>query len=249
MINFEKGRLIAKIKGGKNNNKLIYVDCEDDSDDSTQELSLSDGKLVPLPNIDTREVVYVAGPSGSGKSTYASDYIKSYLSIFPERDFFIFSRTDAKDDPAFNNLDFHQVMIDESLLEDPIDITQELTNGCIILFDDVNTIQNMALKKAVDNLMADIMECGRKLEIYCVITNHLVIPNEKKMARTVLNECTSLTVFPKSGSTHQIKYALKTYFGYTNKQIEKFLKTKSRWITFYKTYPQIILDQFKIQIS
>lgn len=248
MINFESGRLIAKIKGGKNNNKLIYVDCESEDDDGLKEIGTSDGKFVPLPDVDRREVVYVAGPSGSGKSTYAADYIKSYLAVFPDKDFFVFSRTDAKDDPAYKGLKFHQVLIDESLLDDPIDITKELTNGCIILFDDVNTIQNNNLKKAVDNLMSDIMECGRKLEIYCVITNHLVIPNEKKMARTVLNECTSLTVFPKSGSSHQIKYALRTYFGYTNKQIDNFLKTKSRWITFYKTYPQIVLSQYEIQI-
>lgn len=247
MINFDEGRLIAKIKGGKNDNKLIYMD-ERESDGGITEIEVTDGKFIPLPDVDKREVVYVAGPSGSGKSTYAAEYIKSFLRIFPSKDFFIFSRTDAKDDPAFKGMKYSQVTIDESLIDDPIDITKELTQGCIILFDDVNTIQNIDLKKTIDNLMSDIMECGRKLGIYVVITNHLVIPNEKKMARTVLNECTSLTVFPKSGSTHQIKYALRTYFGYTNRQIDSFINTKSRWVTFFKTYPQIIMSQYEIQI-
>lgn len=250
MLSFDTGRLLAKVKGGKHNSKLVYIDTkDDDTEDGLREIKLSEGMFVPLPDVDKREVVYIAGPSGSGKSTYAADYIKSYLSIFPDKDFFIFSRTKADDDPAFNKMKYHQVLIDESLLENPIDITQELTQGCIILFDDVNTIQIDALKKAVDKLMADIMECGRKLEIYCVITNHLVIPNEKKMARTVLNECTSLTVFPKSGSTQQIKYALKQYFGYSPKQITGFLENnKSRWITFYKTYPQVVMSQKLILI-
>lgn len=243
MLNFDDGRLLATIKGGKNKDKLIYLD--ENNKKGKMRIDVSDGKIVPVPDVDTREVVYIAGPSGSGKSTYASDYIKSYLSLFPDKDFFVFSRTDASDDPAFSGLHFNQVLIDETLLENPIDITEELTSGCIILFDDVNTIQNDKLKKAVDRIMSDIMECGRKLDIYCVITNHLVIPNEKKMARTVLNECTSLTVFPKSGATQQIKYALKTYFGYSNKQIDSFLKTKSRWITFYKTYPQLVMTQFE----
>lgn len=246
MLNFDDGRLLAKISGGKHKNKLIYLD--ENNKRGMMNIEIKDGKIVPVPDIDKREVVYIAGPSGSGKSTYAADYIKSYLTLFPSKDFFVFSRTDASNDPAFRGLKFNQVLIDETLLENPIDITQELTEGCIILFDDVNTIQNDKLKKAVDNIMADIMECGRKLEIYCVITNHLVIPNEKKMARTVLNECTSLTVFPKSGATQQIKYALKTYFGYSNKQIDKFLNTKSRWITFYKTYPQIIMSQYACYI-
>lgn len=239
MLNYKDGRLIAKIKA-KHDDRLVYVS---EKEKGKKEIKLTSGKFVPLPDIDKREVVYVAGPSGSGKSTYAANYIKNFLTVFPDKDFFIFSRTNAEDDPAFNDLPYSQVMIDESLLENPIDITKELTQGCIILFDDVNTIQNTKLKKAVDDLMADIMECGRKLGIYCVITNHLVIPNEKKMARTVLNECTSLTIFPKSGSTHQIKYALKTYFGYSVKQIDKLLKTDSRWITFFKTYPQVILSQ------
>lgn len=242
MLNYDDGRVIAKIKGGRDNGRIVFMS---DSKKGKTKIELNKGKFIPLPDIEKREVVYIAGPSGSGKSTYAADYIKCFLKIFPEKDFFIFSRTNADDDPAFRGLNYSQVSIDESLIENPIDITQELTEGCIILFDDVNTIQNVKLKKVVDNLMSDIMECGRKLGIYCVITNHLVIPNEKKMARTVLNECTSITVFPKSGSSHQIKYALKTYFGYSPKQIEQFLQSDSRWITVYKTYPQIILSQNK----
>jgi hypothetical protein len=89
--------------------------------------------------------------------------------------------------------------------------------------------------------MSDIMEIGRKLNIWLVITNHLVIPNEKKMARTIMNEMHSMTVFPKSGSAQQIRYALKTYFGLTNKQIDEIIKMPSRWITVYKSYPQYVL--------
>lgn len=247
MFNSKEGRLIGKIKNKKNKSKerLIYID---DKVRGTSNVVTTSGMIMPLPDVDKREVVYIAGPSGSGKSTYAATYIKNFLSIFPEKDFFIFSRTSADDDPAFKNMQYSQVMVDQSLVENPIDITQELTEGCIILFDDVNTIQDPKLKKAVDNLMNDIMECGRKLGIYCVITNHLVIPNERKMARTVLNECTSLTVFPKSGGSQQITYALKTYFGYTPKQIAKILNTDSRWITIFKTYPQAIMTQHEAYI-
>lgn len=247
MFNGEEGKLIGKIKNKKDKRKerLIYIN---EKVKGTNTVKTNSGVIIPLPDLDKREVVYIAGPSGSGKSTYAATYIKNFLTIFPEKDFFIFSRTNADNDPAFKNIQYNQVMIDQTLLENPIDITQELTEGCIILFDDVNTIQDTKLKKIVDNLMNDIMECGRKLGIYCVITNHLVIPNERKMARTVLNECTSLTVFPKSGGTQQITYALKTYFGYTQKQIAKILQTNSRWITIYKTYPQAIMTEHEVYI-
>jgi hypothetical protein len=64
----------------------------------------------------------------------------------------------------------------------------------------------------------------------------------------LLYECTSLTVFPKSGNTQQVNYALKTYWGYTAKQIREFLDTKSRWVTFTKEYPSVIFTKYEIYI-
>jgi adenosyl cobinamide kinase/adenosyl cobinamide phosphate guanylyltransferase len=244
------GKMIAKVSGQKSKKnkyagRVIYVD-DTKSKREKEEIDVGNNLIKIVPNVDSREVIYVAGPSGSGKSHYAANYIKNYITLFPKSDFFVFSRTDIKDDPVFNGLNPSQVTIDEELIENPIDITTELKKGSIILFDDVNTIQNTALKKIVDDIMADIMEVGRKLCLYIVITNHLIIPNERKIARTILNECNSLTVFPKSGSTQQIKYALKNYFGYSYKQIDSFIKINSRWLTFTKSYPQMILSEHKI---
>lgn len=244
MLNYKKGNTIAMIDGGKGDGKILFVNPKIIKRDE-EEIVLKNGKFLPIPPAKGRSVVYIAAPSGAGKTTFAAEYIKAYLAIFPEKDFFIFSRTDAKDDKAFRGMKYSQVKIDKSLIEDPIDITKELTNGCIILFDDVNTILDDKIKKEVDKLMADIMEVGRKLNISIVITNHLVIPNEKKIARTILNECQSLTVFPKSGSVQQIRYCLKNYFGYDDKQIKEFLKEDTRWIMFFKSYPQIVLTERK----
>lgn len=270
MLSFDKGRPIAKIEGGKLNGEIVHLQTDDnsqccskcskkclkkpccggcnmcyDSDDDNgeigDEISIRDGKMVPIPNLEQRAVDYIAGPSGSGKSSYASNLIKIFKKVYPDKKFYVFSRTDTSDDPAFKGLKPIQVTIDESLVEDPIDITNELSGGCLVLFDDCNTIQDDKQKKAVDKLMADIMEVGRKLGIWIIITNHLVIPNEKKMARTVLNEMHSLTVFPKSGSTQQIRYCLKQYFGLNNKQIDEIISLPSRWVTINKNYPMCVL--------
>jgi hypothetical protein len=233
MLSKKDGRAFAKIAPGKG--KVLYIN----ENEGINEISLSRGeKLEPLPNIDTRECVYIAGPSGSGKSTYAATYIKNFLKIFDNMDFYIFSRKDHDD--ALDKLNPIRINIDESLVTDPIDITKDLEGGAIVLFDDVNTIQDDKIRKAVNNLMADIMEVGRSFNVYIVITNHLVIPNEKKIARTILNECHSLTVFPKSGTSQQINYALKTYFGLSKKQIEEILHLPSRWVTICKGYPQYV---------
>jgi hypothetical protein len=275
MLNFSKGRPLAKIEGGEYKGEILYIDTTDKEDDNCcdckicskkcyykpcckkctvyyEEINSSEenfgdffkinkGKLLPLPKIDERSVDYIAGPAGSGKSTYAAGLAKAFKKIYPDKDFFIFSRTDSKKDPAFKGLRPIQVPIDESIIEDPIDITNELTGGCLILFDDCNTIQNDKHKKAIDNLIADIMEVGRKLNVWIIITNHLVIPNEKKIARTIMNEMQSLTVFPKSGSSQQIRYCLKQYYGLNNKQIDSVLSIPSRWVTIFKNYPMCVL--------
>lgn len=264
MLSFTKGRPIAKVVGGRHNNKILGIVtdnikqcckkcskkcekrpccggcnmCFDKRGDIGDMLILKDGKLDPLLNIEERSVNYIAGPSGSGKSTYAANLMNNYKKIFPQKDIFIFSRADINSDPALKHLGAAQILVDENLIKNPIDITKELTGGSLLLFDDCNTIQDDKIKKAVIKLMDDIMEVGRKLDITIIITNHLVIPNERKSARTILNEAQYMTVFPKSGSSQQIHYCLKTYFGLPKKKIEEILSLPSRWITLIKNYPQ-----------
>jgi Cdc6-like AAA superfamily ATPase len=250
MLNFSEGKPIAHIIGGHMNGEIIYISEKENNehnldssseDEYTENISLTNGNLSPLLNPNERTVAYIAGPSGSGKTTYAVNLIKNFNKIHPKKPFYLFSRSDHKSDPAFKGLKVNQVIIDENLIEEPIDITEELTEGSILLFDDCNTIQNDKIKHAVDKLMSDIMEIGRKLDITIIITNHLVIPNEKKVARTIMNELQLLTIFPKSGSSQQINYALKTYFGLNNNQIQSIISIPSRWITISKTYPMYVL--------
>jgi hypothetical protein len=219
-------------KGGKQSKK--------NNDLGTEYNCKSCCKLIPLPNLEARSVDYVAGPSGSGKSTITADMATEFKKKFPRRPIYIFSRTDARDDPAYRHLKPKQIDLD-TLLEYPIDVTREIEGGCLMIFDDCQTIQNPELKKEVDKLMEDAMEVGRKIGCWMIISNHLVVPNEKKLARTIMNEMHSLTVFPKSGSSQQIRYALKTYFGLNNKQINKILESKSRWVRINKSYPMYVV--------
>jgi hypothetical protein len=226
-------------------NKCDLYSSESDSEDenSDTEFHTQRGKkLIPLPDLTGRFVEYIAGPSGSGKSTIASGLAEEFRKVNPDAPIYMFSRTDAKNDPAFTKLKLIQIPIDESLLEDPIDITNEIEEeGALLIFDDCGTIHNDKLRKEVEKLMSDAMEVGRKLNCNMIITNHLIIPNEKKFARTVLNEMNMLTVFPKSGSAQQIRYVLKTYWGMNNQQIDNILSINSRWLRISKNYPQYVL--------
>lgn len=259
MLSYTKGRPIAIVDGelinldtdDHNTDKPRYSDSEEsdsESEESCLGLELEANHVEPLLDMEKRDIAYIAGPAGSGKSTFAANLIRKFMKVHPEKQLYVFSRTDAKQDPVLRGLPINQVMIDEDLVKQPIDITQELTEGAIVLFDDVNTIQNDKVKKAVDKLLADILEIGRRLNIWTVITNHLVIPNEKKIARTILNELHSLTVFPKSGSSQQISYALKQYFGLSKSQIDQILQLDSRWVTINKSYPMYVMYEHGIYI-
>lgn len=220
---------------------MCYKDKTDRLSDLGNSIKFTEGNLMPLPNIEGRSVDYIAGPSGSGKTTQAVSLINAFKKIFPDKDFYLFSRTNYKEDPAYKGLRPIQIPINDDLIENPIDITKELRGGTILLFDDCNTVQNSKQKKEVDKLMGDIMETGRKLGIWIVITNHLVLPSERQMARTVMNELHTMTIFPRSGSTQQITYSLKTYFGLSKKQIDEILQLPSRWVLVSKSYPQFVV--------
>lgn len=271
MLSFNNGRPIAKIIGGENNGRLINIlsdeqnnkhikcckcrdcseDCYDepccrkcrvgyeDEDDLGSEFEIDDGKLIPVPNIDTRQILFISGPSGSGKSTLASKWLEMYKKIFPNKEILLFSRKPS--DPVLDRLKVSRFIIDESIIEHPIDFTKDLKDfGCVV-FDDCNTFQNDGVKKAVSKLMHDILEVGRSFGIYCVITSHLLSPNEKKDSRTIWNEAQEICIFPKSGSRHSMEYALKNYCGFDKKTINEILSLPSRWVIIGKSYPQYVL--------
>lgn len=246
MLNFVDGLPIAIVKNKNSRrpvNKMLFLDENDDT--GMHQVHLPESQIFsPLANEKTRDVVYVCAPSGAGKSTYAADYLRAFNTLFKNAPIYAFSRVSIYDDPAYTDIkNIIEVPIDENLLANPIDILADIDDEyCCILFDDVNTVNDKDLKDALFKIIYDVLECGRKKNIYSVITSHLIIPSDKKFARCILNECTSLTVFPKC-SVQQIRYALKTYIGLPSKDIDFWLKQDSRWLTFSKTYPHYVLGQ------
>jgi len=249
-LNFQEGTPIARIITGTFKNKIIYISTEDKSDDTdflgTKKIDLKKDSLEPILNPDERTVTYIAGPAGSGKSTIAAQLIGVFKKLHPKSNVYFFSRTDYKDDPAYAHLKLKQITLDDSLVTEPIDIT-EIENQAMVVFDDTNTIIDKHIKEAVEALIADILEVGRKLNLSIIITSHL-INSGGKLTRTILNELQSLIVYPSSGSAYQIRYVLKQYFGLDHKQIDTILKLPSRWVMIRKNYPTTIVYSHGVYI-
>lgn len=249
MLNLDDGRVMGFVQGGKSDGEIIYLDQDnmnfDDSEeeihDGFESVKLKTGIMVPLMDTEERGVAYIAGPSGSGKSTYAAQLAMSYKAIFPKRDIYIFCRTDVSNDPAYAPLKPTQILLNQDLLDNPIDIETDVKKGSLLIFDDVGSINDGKMKKALSKLVVDICEVGRKLGIWIILTSHLVNPDDRNLSRCMMNELTTFTFFPRSGATHQITYSLDKYFGLSKPQIKRIMDLPSRWVTVYRTFPQAVM--------
>jgi hypothetical protein len=214
----------------------IYVDAMSTiSQQNGKEFLINSGEMIQLPNIETRECIYISAPSGAGKSTYARHYIQQYQELFPDNKIFVFSRD--TEDPALDDLNISRIAINTELVTDPID-KNELKNS-LVLFDDTDTIPDEEQKKAVASLRNDLLETARKGSTYVINTSHQI--TNFKHTKVVLNESQTVTFFPQSSGTHGIKYFLDKYCGLGKKEIEKILKLPSRWVTVSKCFPMYVL--------
>lgn len=202
-----------------------------------KEFHINQGSLCQVPNEKLqRECLYIAGPSGSGKSTYVNNFVREYKKTFPDREIYIFSRVED-DETLEANDDIKHVMVDEQLLDDPIE-NSELEKSAVI-FDDIDTIPDKALMNYVCDLRNDLLETGRHNKVTMLCTSHLLM--DYKKTRTLLNEATTVTFFPRSGSSYHIQRFLKVYCGLNNAQIDRILNLPSRWVTVNKTAPMWVL--------
>ncbi len=250
MLSFDgrKGsRPVAIVKGGKNNGQVVYVDQAKQTNEifksqtkkTGQGIILKDGVFEVLPSEKTR-VSFTAGPSGSGKTTACANYVKYYKQMYPRALFILFSQ--KKHDPVLDKLRPHRVVVDESLIEEPIEI-DEIPKQSIVVFDDIDHLTSKPLQNMVNTLKSQLMEIGRANGIHVYVIQHLINGNERKLTRTTMNEMQAFTFFGNSGSTQPIKYNLSQYFGLGNKDIDKILDINSRSVTILKESPQVLISE------
>lgn len=237
MFSFKEGRKIGKIIGGKKDGKFIYITDKID-EKNKKEIILKDGVIIPLPNKDVVEKIYISAPSGAGKSTFAGDYINQYKKMFKDDEVYILSS--ITEDKVLDKYDPIRIPLDESFIE--MDLQPEEIENSLMVFDDTDTIQNARIRNTVGNFRDWLLEQGRHFNIRLLITSHLL--SNYKHTRRILNEATAVVVFPKSGSgTYHIKNFLKTYCGFDKAETKKFLNLNSRWVMVYRSYPQYVLYQ------
>ena len=253
-LNFDRlGRFLAKVEGGKYDKKIVSVTSEvtpapagaaDEYSKPFSKLNIGEGKFQQVPDPDSeRQILYITGASGSGKSTYTAKWCLNYKRLFPKNSFYCFSA--LKEDESLDVIKPKRIAINAALVSDPIPI-EEFKDSCLI-FDDIDVISDKKQREAVYGILNAALETGRHFRVTVIITNHLATGG--KDTRRVLNECSSVTYFPYSGSNVGLKRLLVDYLGLDAKAI-KYIKTlKSRWATIFRAYPNVVMTERDIWLS
>lgn len=253
MFSFKKSSHPVAIIRSKNKaleGKVMYIHDNGphssklpDTPDMFDTIQLPTGSFFEhFPNVENRDIHLITGASGSGKSYLAGAYARNFRDLFKsEPEEIILFKPTTQEDIAFKKLKMVQVKLDDSLLSDPITIEdlESKNKPVLVIFDDCESITNKKIRENVKALQDSILMAGRKLEIYCIIINHLMTNYSE--TRVVLNELSCITLFPHSCSYDGAKYVLTKYMGLNKPQIEHLMSLPTRWCTVYRNFPRFVL--------
>ncbi len=154
---------------------------------------------------------------------------------------------DALDDnPTFGD-NIIRVLDDvdeEDLFTNPLD-QEDFEEDSVVVFDDCTKLKGIKERYAVQEILDLLLECARSYNITIICTSHIL--SNYKSTRTINNECTSFTVFPKkSGGLTAIRTYLDKKIGMSNEQRKKFLSMSknSIFVTLNRCVdPMVVLSE------
>ncbi|MBS1735273.1 MAG: ATP-binding protein [Bacteroidetes bacterium] len=202
----------------------------------------SEGSIECVPLQESSRIA-VLGPSGVGKSTWTGNFLKQYHQKYKMNKIYIFSPID--DDNAFKGIPLEYIRLDQSTVDDPMDIAEFYNSICV--FDDVESIKDKAIKEAIQKFMDICLETGRHKNITTLCVSHIILngPSTKRM----LNESDQVVVFPRS-NFNAIKNLCVRYYGFDKDTINylKDIGQRSRWAVIRRSYPTCIISSNNVRV-
>jgi len=239
------------------NKDLLYKNC--------QIMQRHKNYLIVVPDRPSVRVATL-GPSGVGKSFWNGKYLMGYARKWKEHgrewvkewrkrvgyaepelpatpgSIFVFSVFDR--DEAYKDIPLLQyAKVDMSIIKNPLDF-KEFANSCV-LFDDIESIKNPHIVKALQAFRDQCLEAGRKWNVSVIVVSHITRDREK--TKRILNECDEVTMFP-SGNWAAIQDLCKFQYGFDKDTIQWVKDVKSRSVTVKRTYPVAIVSETSIKL-
>lgn len=210
------------------------------------------GKFNVIPNQKMGfDVVYICGAMGQGKTYQACRLGEMYRRIYPESNIYIFSQKTS--DPSFDNsntLGARRILIDDKFNKKEFDIVKSTEfHNSMLIFDDFMSFSNKHTVEKICNLLIQCITLGRQYHIYTVITSHLFYTcKNRELYMNLYNEVQKIYWF-RGVNAYQLRYVLKNYWGYSNRQIEDFLNfdRNSRY-TMINRYPAHLVSNTRLKL-
>lgn len=204
------------------------------SQDGQQAALYHDLEMMPVPNPTRFDRIYISGPTGSGKTTWIGKYLDMLLEIQPNRKIIVFSDVALENDNILSKYPHVRIKLDEQLVEDPIEMAE--LNGSVVIADDIDSITNSKVKKAVFSMIDSILKQGSsKQKITLIVTNHAF--SDYQNTRNIIINCNFIVWFK---GTPNLEYSL-TRIGLDRKQIDTTTLLPGRYVCVHKNFPRYVV--------
>lgn len=196
-----------------------------------KEIVSNEGEYNIYPKRD--DILYLIGATGSGKSTSIRKYLLEYMKLYPEvKKIFLFTDIETPD-KVFEGLPITKIKLDAQIYQNPIK-PEELKNS-VVIFDDVDSIQDKKIKNAIVELKGSCMKQGVSKEgITCIVTNHDAC--EGASTKHAITNARYIFIYP-NGGTVGLEYLLKKKIGFSKEEYKKIASLRSRVVIIHKRAP------------
>ena len=201
-------------------------------------IKLKKGERFVTKPAEDHEVIFVAGSTGCGKSMWIRAYIIEFMLMFPERRVILFSR--HENDPAYEDLESVIVIDMTANNEDLGETTVESLEEALVIFDDCDRIMDKSIASFIKRLISDTIMNGRKMNINCIVTSHIVMDGAK--TKEVVSQCNKLVIFPKGGMGNGLQRLFEVYLGQPQ-LLSRVIKTKGRWLVIDLHAPKYAISR------
>lgn len=261
----KRSRETAGMRGGAGSKQEVHEadgdegDSDSESDEEVKAAStksfagkksdvivLPDGAhFEPLPETDPawRYTAYAAGSNGSGKTKWSAGMLRRFHKLYPERPIYLVCKTKAEKDVAFDGMTIHEVPIDFFMEGGADDIEKAFGENCLVFFDDWDSMEPGHLKR-IQAVIEDVLMLGRKLNIACIITSHLL--TNYNQTRAIIHESNNVILFPQKATYDSMRYMLKKLG--VPKGISDRVKSFGRWANFHLSEPNFLLSERRAEM-
>lgn len=198
-------------------------------------------QVVPTNDLNNPDTIYIAGKAGSGKSFWIARFLVQFKKYYPKFRIYLFSQKDH--DKHLDSLITKRIPLNK-LAEANFEVAD--FKETLMIWDDIDTIEDKAVNKATYALLEKILEVGRSSSIFTIMTSHLATDRDK--TKRILNRCTAFVFFKKS-SGKNTTYALENYINLTAREIRTLMRLDTHAYVIFRMAPQVILTHNELMFQ